>query len=129
MFPYYLAIGMTYDQFWNQDVELARFYRKAAKIKRDLRNQDLWLQGAYVYEAILDSAPVLRLSLSKQKPKPIPYREQPFELEQSKKKASTKPAETLSQEEKNDKKAKSIMEMWMVNINKKFEKKGGGENG
>lgn len=129
MFPYYLAIGMTYDQFWNQDVELVRFYRKAAKIKRDLRNQDLWLQGAYVYEAILDSAPVLRFSFSKKPPKPIPYREQPYELEPNKKKISARPTETLSQEEKNDRKAKSIMEMWMVNINKKFEKKGGGDNG
>lgn len=127
-FPYYLALGMTYDQFWNQDVELVRFYRQAAKIKRDLRNQDLWLQGAYVYEAILDSAPVLRFSLSKTTPKPIPYREQPYELEPNKGKTSAR-LETLSREEKNDRKAKSVMEMWMVNINKKFEKNGGGDNG
>lgn len=45
-FPYYLAIGMTYEQYWEQDSTLVRAYRKAAKIQRDLRNQDAWLQGA-----------------------------------------------------------------------------------
>lgn len=129
VFPHYLALGMTYEQFWNQDVELVRFYREAAKIKRDLRNQDLWLQGAYIYEAILDAAPVLQVNLGKKPRKPTPYREQPYDLEPGKKKKDTKQVEKLSKQEKNDGKAKSIMEMWMVNINKKFEKKGGGENG
>ena len=55
---------MTYDQFWNQDVELVKAYREADKIKRDLKNQDMWMQGAYYYEALLDAAPVLRFSLS-----------------------------------------------------------------
>ena len=129
MFPYYLAIGMTYDQFWNQDVELVRFYRKAAKIKLDLRNQDLWLQGAYVYEAILDSAPVLRFSFSKKPPKPILYLEQPFELRTGQRKMAESGEKQLTQQEKSDKKAKAMMEMFMVSINKKFEKKGGGDNG
>ena len=120
---------MTYDQFWNQDVELVRFYREAAKIKRDLRNQDLWLQGAYIYEAILDAAPVLQVNLGKKPRKPAPYRERPYDFEPSKKENSKKTIEKLSKQEKNDKKAKSVMEMWMVNINKKFEKKGGEENG
>ena len=43
---------MTYDQFWNQDVELVKAYREADKIKRDLKNQDMWMQGAYYYEAL-----------------------------------------------------------------------------
>lgn len=129
MFPYYLAIGMTYDQFWNQDVELVKAYRDADKIKRDLQNQDLWLQGAYIYEAILDAAPVLRFSFNKKPPKPIPYRDQPIDIHIGARKQEKKQEKPLSVEEKSDKKAKAMMEMFMVSINKKFDGKGGGSNG
>ena len=129
VFPYYLAIGMTYDQFWNQDVCLVKAYREADKIKRDLRNQDLWLQGAYIYEAILDAAPVLRFSFNKKPPKPIPYRDQPIDIHTGTRKQEEKQKQPLSLEEKRDKKAKAMMEMFMVSINKKFEKKGGEGNG
>lgn len=120
---------MTYDQFWNQDVELVRAYREANKIRRDLKNQDMWMQGAYIYEAILDAAPVLRFSFSKKPPKPIPYREQPFELRTGQRKPEESGKKQLTQQEKSDKKAKAMMEMFMVSINKKFEKKGGEGNG
>lgn len=121
---------MTYDQFWNQDVELVKAYQKADKIKRDLRNQDMWLQGAYIYEAILDAAPVLRTSFSKHPPKPVPYRKQPYELYTSKEKLDESSSrKQLTQQEKSDKKAKAMMEMFMVSINKKFEGKGGDRNG
>jgi hypothetical protein len=38
---------MTYEQFWNQDCDLVKYYRKAAQIKQDLKNQNAWLQGLY----------------------------------------------------------------------------------
>nr|DAP32376.1 MAG TPA: hypothetical protein [Caudoviricetes sp.] len=117
---------MTYDQFWNQDVELVKAYQEADRIKRDLKNQDMWMQGAYYYEALLDVAPVLRFSLSKKPPKPIPYRDQPIDIHTGARKQEEKP---LSVEAKSDKKAKAMMEMFMVSINKKFEKKGGERNG
>ena len=116
---------MTYDQFWNQDVTLVKAYREANKIKRDLKNQDMWIQGAYYYEALLDAAPVLRFSLSKKPPKPIPYRDQPIDIHTGARKQEEKQEKPLSVEEKSDKKAKAMMEMFMVSINKKFEKKGG----
>lgn len=40
VFPYYLAIGMTYEQFWEMDCNLVKYYRKAARIRQDLKNQD-----------------------------------------------------------------------------------------
>ena len=120
---------MTYDQFWNQDVELVKAYQEADKIKHDLRNQDMWIQGAYIYEAILDAAPVLRFSLGKKPPKPIPYRDQPIDIHVGARKQEEKQEKLLSVEEKSDKKAKAMMEMFMVSINKKFEKKGGDSNG
>lgn len=126
VFPYYLAIGMTYDQFWNQDVELVKAYREADKIKRDLRNQDMWIQGAYIYEAILDAAPVLRFSLSNTPQEPIPYRDEPIPFFESK--AEKEEREEWEKEKQMEKTADS-MNAWMRSANKKFDRKDGDSNG
>lgn len=42
---------MTHDQYWNDDVWLAETYRHAHNLKVEMRNQELWLQGLYVYNA------------------------------------------------------------------------------
>lgn len=53
--PFYLSIGMTVDQFYNDDVTLANIYRKAYDIKNERDNSQLWLQGMYIYDAIATS--------------------------------------------------------------------------
>lgn len=80
LFPQYLAIGMTYDEYWHGCPSLARAYRKAWEMKRDQRNWELWLQGAYVYDALLKAAPVLRASFSKGKVEPGKYPDQPYPI-------------------------------------------------
>lgn len=55
VFPFYLSIGMTYDEFYLQDVELTKFYRQAYEIKEDRHNSHIWLQGMYIYDAISTS--------------------------------------------------------------------------
>lgn len=114
---------MTYDQFWEQDCDLVRYYRKAAQIRQDLKNQDAWLQGAYIYEALIDAAPVFR-SMAKKGTKAIPYRDHPFELFGQKDKAKQKEVQ-----EKHDQQAKAYMEAFMVSVNKKFQEKGGDVSG
>ena len=57
-FPYYLAMGMTYDEFWRGDPTLVRDYRKAADLKRHEKNYELWMNGRYIFEA-LRCAPLL----------------------------------------------------------------------
>lgn len=52
MFPYYLSIGMTARQFWEQDVWLAKAYRDANTLSIERRNQELWLQGLYNFNAV-----------------------------------------------------------------------------
>ena len=78
-FPYYLSIGMTPDQYWDGDPTLAKYYRQADEIRLERKNQELWLQGMYVYEAILDVAPVLH-AFAKKGTKPRPYSEQPYAI-------------------------------------------------
>ena len=52
MFPIYLAMGMTWTQFWIDEPELAVAYRKSETIKRRRKNEELWLEGIYVAEAL-----------------------------------------------------------------------------
>lgn len=58
-FPYYLAIGMTYDLFYNQDATIVCAYREADKMLRHRKNEELWLQGYYFYNAICSASPLL----------------------------------------------------------------------
>lgn len=69
---------MTYAEYWDGDNEAPKFFRKAYEQKRKQTNFDLWLQGAYVYEAILSCAPTLQV-FGKSK-EPIPYRRSPIPL-------------------------------------------------
>ena len=78
--PHYLAIGMPYHLFWDGDCRLTESFRRADEIKRKQKNQDLWLQGMYVYEAFCDASPLLH-AFSK-KPKPLPYPSEPYALTQ-----------------------------------------------
>ncbi len=79
VFPFYLAIGMTAEQYWDGDCELVKYYRKAAKIRQDLKNQDAWLLGMYIYQAIGNLAPILR-AFAKKAPRLCLYPDQPFAL-------------------------------------------------
>lgn len=81
LFPYYLSVGMTYDQYWNQDSLLVKYYRKADQLKNERKNQELWLQGMYVYDALCCVAPVLH-AMAKGGTKPTPYPDRPYPLTQ-----------------------------------------------
>ena len=71
-FPYYLSIGMTEEQYWDGDCELVKYYREAEEIRKERMNQEAWLQGMYVYDAILRISPVLH-AFAKKGTKPKPY--------------------------------------------------------
>jgi hypothetical protein len=73
-------MGMTSDEYWNQDASLVRAYRKAHEIRREEKNFELWLQGRYIYDAIAMLAPILRTSLSKKPVKAEKYMERPYPL-------------------------------------------------
>ena len=75
-----MSIGMTYDEFWNQDVSMVEIYRKAAELRDKRRNQELWLQGMYIYEALCDASPLFRFSMKKGVVKPEPYVKEPYPI-------------------------------------------------
>ncbi|MBO7273708.1 MAG: hypothetical protein J6V22_02515 [Clostridia bacterium] len=78
--PYYMSIGMSYDEFWNQDVCLVKTYRKTYELLERRRNQELWLQGLYFYEALCDASPLYRFTMKKGTIKPEPYLKEPLPI-------------------------------------------------
>ena len=117
VFPYYLSIGMTYELFWDGDPTLPKYYRKADAMRDERRNQELWLQGMYIYEALCDVSPVLR-AFAPKGTKPNPYSSKPYAINEKQVKADEEEKQRALVE-----KGKRFMEAMVTNINKKFEEK------
>ena len=75
-----MSIGMSYEAFWDGDVDMVKMYREAAELRDKRKNQELWLQGMYIYEALCDASPLFRLSLKKGTVKPEPYAKEPYPI-------------------------------------------------
>ena len=78
LFEFGLALGMSYDDYWNKEPELFLRYYNAEKLKQQKMNGELHLQGAYVYHALLCAYPLYN-PFSKEK-KPKPYMDKPMPL-------------------------------------------------
>lgn len=104
-FPFYLAIGMSYAEYWAGDPTLARYYRKAYQIKQEEANNIAWLQGMYVYDAV---ATALHNALAGKKTQPRKYAQQPYNFNKKEKSE----AERLAEIEREQKKAAA----WMDNF-------------
>lgn len=50
--PFFMAIGMSYQEFWYEDPYLVRYYREAHNYKRKMENEILWVQGMYFARAV-----------------------------------------------------------------------------
>lgn len=107
--PYYLSIGMTSDEFWLKDVFLAKAYREADEIRKDRRNEELWLQGAYIYDALTRVAPLLSLGGGTSEgyiEEPYPRTQKQYE-EQQERKNKRATEQTLD-----------LLKSWQSNVNK-----------
>ena len=129
--PYYMAFGMSYEQFWDGDVEMAKAYYKAYQLKQDHENEMAWLQGMYVYVAIGALAPSLKAFA---KGRAQPYMKYPFGFEEKIK--AQEEAAARRENETRKANAKTMMEVWAINFNEKWEKQqkekamnGGEDNG
>ena len=119
-FSYYLSIGMTYDQFWNDDCMLVKYYREAEEIRKERKNQELWLQGMYIYDAVIRISPILR-AFAKKGTKPQPYPSEPYAI-------NKKTAEDMEERKAKATQEKGLrfMEAIMEQNNKRFG--GGGKD-
>lgn len=115
--PYYLAIGMTPNEYWNQDCTLTQSYRKAFEIKRKMLNEQLWLQGVYNYEALCDTLPSI---ISMGKKPPIEFSKEPYAITNEEAQKSK-----IEKEKAKYNKMKAMTNAIASKINRKFQKKEG----
>lgn len=121
MCSYYMSLGMSYHDYWDGDNCMTKYYREAEERRKERRNSELWLQAAYIYEALLDASPVFN-PLSK-KNKPFPFRSEPVPITHS---GNRQAEERKKQKRLED--GKEAMRAMMAAINDRFKKqKEGGE--
>jgi hypothetical protein len=95
-FPFYLAIGMSFAEYWEGDCSLARYYRKAYQIKQEEFNNNAWLQGLYIYDAV--STVVYNALKGKNDPSKR-YTEKPYDLRPDKEKSEAEKAREVEIEQ------------------------------
>lgn len=115
----YMVMGMTPDEYWNGDPALLKAYRKADELKRERRNEELWLQGMYIYEAIGDLAPILH-AFAKKGAQAKPYTEQPYPVTNR----LRAEAEKLRIKREYDQQKLNFQNL-MASVNMRFASKGG----
>ena len=117
LFPHYLSIGMSSEDYWDRDCALVKAYKKAYEMSVERSNTLAWLQGRYVYDALCAVSPVLH-AFSKSGTKPVPYNKEPYPITKQEREQAVLRSEKI-QYEKN----KAAMTKIMVGINKGFEKR------
>lgn len=66
---------MSYEEYWNGDPWLVCFYREMHRMRNEQKNQEMWIQGLYFYDAL---SVVMQNSFGKGKKEK--YTEKPFQI-------------------------------------------------
>lgn len=88
---------MSSAEYWEGDPSLARYFRKAYKIKQDEINNNAWLQGLYIYDAV---STAVYNALRGKNSQAREYAKQPFNLENREKTEQEKAKEVEIEQEK-----------------------------
>ena len=81
---YAMSIGMSYELYWNGDTFAINHFIKAEKIRQRKRNTEMWLQGAYIYNAVGALVPVINPFSKEHKARPYLKKPIPISLEEQK---------------------------------------------
>lgn len=111
LFPYYISIGMSEEQYWDRDCELVKFYKKAHQIKLQQINHQLWWQGLYIYEALCNVSPLLQV-MGKGPRRPLPYPKEPHPITQEE--VAERRQREMAEKFAN---MKARMEAWQTDVN------------
>jgi len=99
-FPFYLSIGMSSAEYWEGDPSLPRYFRKAFQMRQEYENNQAWLEGLYVYDAV--SSALTHLSPNKKDHRS--YAEKPYSFNSS---------AAAAHEEAKVEEAQAQAEMWL----------------
>ena len=115
--PIFMSYGMSYDEYWYGSPYRAKFYLQAHKIKIKQKDEELWMQGMYIYEALCDVSPILH-AFSKKGTKPLQYRTRPMSDQLD----DVKTEKEKEQEVENERlKARVFFENWARATSKHFK--------
>lgn len=93
--PVYMSYGMTYEQYWYGDPNMVKAFRDAFTLQRRMRNEDMWIQGMYIYKAL---EAVIGTAFGKNR---IKYVEEPFDIF---------PKTDLEKEQENEKERQKLID-------------------
>lgn len=117
--PIFMSYGMSYDEYWHSSPYRAKFYLEAHKLKIKQKDEEMWMQGMYIYEALCDVSPILH-AFSKKGTKPLQYSAAPYL-------SKVKELQNKQEKEKEKKNAQLVarvyFENWARNTKKHFENK------
>ena len=88
---------MSATEYWDGDNELPKHYRKAYKLKQESKNHEAWLNGLYVYDALVSAMSHMNKNKSDHKS----YAEKPYDFTPKK--------------EENVEEAQAQAEVWLKN--------------
>ncbi len=112
-FPFYLSIGMSSAEYWEGDPSLPRYFRKAFQTRQKRENEQAWLHGLYIYDAMVSAL----THFSKDKKDHKSYTSKPYSFDQ----------DELEKEEENkvdeaQAQAEVWMKSWAAATQKQFQK-------
>ena len=118
--PIYMSFGMSYHDFWYGPAFMTTFYKDAHRLRLRQQDENNWMLGMYVYEAILDCSPVLH-AFSKKGTKPLQYAEKPYLMDKFEEKTQVEKEQEIENE-----RLKFTIQMnnWFHATKKQFENKG-----
>lgn len=73
-----MSYGMTYEQFWFGEPIIAKYFRKANELNIKRKNQEMHMQGRYVFDAI--SIALSNVHLDGKQHKFNQYTEKPYDI-------------------------------------------------
>ena len=73
---------MSSTEYWDGDALLPKYYRKAYRMKQDNANQQAWLHGLYIYDALMSALS----HLNPNKNSHTNYTESPYSFDKEKNK-------------------------------------------
>ena len=76
--PVYMAYGMSYNDYWYGNPRMVVAYRKAHELDIKRRNEEMWLQGLYNFEAF--STALSNIHFDNKHHKINRYREKPIDI-------------------------------------------------
>lgn len=127
LFPEYLVMGMTPEQYWDGENGLKKAYRTAYRTRmrneERIRDQAAWLHGVYIRDALMSVALLVNGFVPKGA-KPTEYPNKPrLETYEEEERAAKKATAQKKREEKQMQLAMAMFQSMAADFNKGFERR------